>query len=223
MGIRAVAVLPALLALGPLGLAPTPALATDPSTAATGATTVLITGDFALNIENLSRGFRLHPRVAFHAWQRATPAQTEGTVEVGLFGGWSCIPVSFVQSMMLSGDGTVEGTGANHVLLLASVGHSFHTATVHGHSVQLGFHLLGGWANRSERARISYDRYGIDASYQESVHGALAGFLTTFAVLFKGRAGPAFESCYYPLTTHRGLANWHLGLGVALRLGPLPG
>lgn len=203
-----------------LALAPACALAQGTPYVETPPTSVMLTGVFAYNIETFSLGFRLHPRVALRAWRGARPEPADGTLELGLFGGWSHISAGYYESAMIYGDGTLEGTGAHHGLLLASAGHTINAHTKHGHTVQLGVHLLGGWVFRSEQARITYERYGVDHRYEETAHGVVAGFVTALTILFRGRAGPALEASYFPLATHRGLAHWHVGLGVAIRFGP---
>lgn len=61
---------------------------------------------------------------------------------------------------------------------------------------------------------------GIFGLEEEAAHALVAGIVLSPAVLFDGRAGPVFEASFYPLTTHRALAHWHVGLGVTVRLGP---
>lgn len=214
MGLRAVAALVALLVV-----CPTPVAAAGSPDDADPRTTVLVDGVFAFNIEAFSFGFRLHPRAAIRIWRAKTPRPSEGTLDTGIFGGWSQVPARLYDSLLMTGDGTYEGTGANWAMLLASVGSTAHTFTRQGHTVSGGIHLLGGWTTRSERASITYERYGIEGSYQETSHGAQAGVLSSLAVLFDGRAGPVLEASYFFLTSHRGCSSWHVGVGFAVRIG----
>jgi hypothetical protein len=214
VGLRAVTVLAVWLVFGV-----SPARAAGVPDDTVRRTSVLVDGVFAFNIEAFSFGFRLHPRAAIRIWRASSPERAEGTLDLGAFGGWSHVPPSFYDRMLMTGDGTYDGTGAHWGMLLASVGSTAHTFTRHGHTVSGGVHLLGGWMTRSERASITYERYGIEGSYDETVHGAEAGVLTTLAVLVHGRAGPVLEASYFFLTTHRGCSSWHLGLGFAVRIG----
>ncbi len=210
MGLRAVGVAIALLLLAPSG-----AWGQEPARGPE--VRGLLQAVFALNVEQPSVGLRLHPRAAFGIWRGSSPRPSEGTLEVGLFGGWSHRPMVFRAA--LPGSASLEGTGAHHALLMGSVGHGVHAQTPGGHLFQFGRYLMGGWAYRRDAARIVDERYEVDSSWSESVHGGMAGTLASVAVLFDGRVGPSFEASYL-LGASRGLACWHLGLGVAARIGP---
>jgi hypothetical protein len=178
----------------------------------------LLQATFALSIEQPAVGFRLHPRVGLRIWRGLTPRPAEGTLDIGLFGGWSHRPMAF-RAALFTGVVTGEGPGAHHALLLASLGHSAHALTPEGHVFQFSVHLLGGWAYRSDEARVLDERYGVDSTWSEEVHGAMAGTITSVGILFDGRVGPTFEVSYLQGSS-RGLAIWHFGFGVAVRLGP---
>lgn len=204
MGLRALGLAAALLLL-----APSSAPAGEPIRG-------LLQASFALNIEQPSVGFRLHPRAGFRIWRGSHPA--EGTLEVGVFGGWSHRPTAFREALF-AGATTAEGPGAHHALVLASVGHGAHARTPDGHLFGFGLHLLGGWAYRSDEARVVDERYDVDSSWSEAVQGPMAGTITSIALLFDGRAGPSFEASWL-YGASRGLACWHFGFGLAVRLGP---
>ncbi len=203
MGVRAIALLIALLLL------PATAQAAEPIRG-------LLQASFALNVEAPSVGFRLHPRAGFRIWRATHPA--EGTFELGVFGGWSHRPLAF-RDPLFSESIRFEGGGAHHALVLASVGHGATARTPEGHLFQFGLYLVGGLAHRSDDARIVDERYGVDSSWSESVQGPVGGTLTSIALLFDGRAGPSFEASWL-YGASRGLACWHLGLGLAVRTGP---
>ena len=208
MGLRAVVLITALLLLA-LAAAAEPA---HPEVRG------LLQATFALSIEQPAVGLRLHPRVGLRIWRGASPRPAEGTLDIGLFGGWSHRPMAF-RAALFTGTVTGAGPGAHHALLLASIGHSAHALTPEGHVFQFGLQLMGGWAYRSDEARVLDERYDLDSTWKESVHGAMAGTIISVGILFDGRAGPTFEASYLQGSS-RGLAIWHFGFGVAVRLGP---
>ncbi len=211
MGLRAVALFTFLLG------SPAAAHAGGPKPVAPRAS-VLVDGVFAFSPETVAGGFRVHPRVSIALWRDDAPSPTEGRLDVGAFGGWSHIPPVFYDTWLLTGDGTYEGSGAHWGMVMASVGATAQTSTPEGHLVSGGVHLVGGWMTRREQARVTYERYGVDSSYEEWSHAAGAGVLPKLAILFGGLAGPVFEASYFFAASHRGTSSWHLGLGFALQL-----
>ena len=102
--------------------------------------------------------------------------------------------------------------------MLASFGHTVQAETEHGHVFRFGTHLVAGWAWRGDRARLVHEGYGIDREHAESVHGFAGGTISSVGLLFDGVAGPVFEASWLTGPV-RGLAHWHMGVGVAVTLG----